>query len=48
MQFRWEIFNAMNHANLNLPNVNVNEATAGTITASGTGRLMQFGMRYRF
>jgi len=48
LQFRWEVFNALNHANLNLPNINVNEPTGGTITASGTGRLMQFGLRYRF
>lgn len=48
LQFRWEVFNAMNHANLSLPNINVNEPTAATVTASGTGRLMQFGLRYRF
>jgi hypothetical protein len=44
----FEVFHAMNHANLNLPNINVNEPTAATITAWGAGRLMQFGLRYRF
>ncbi len=48
LQFRWEVFNATNHANFRLPNGNVNEVTAGALNSSGPGRLMQFGLRYRF
>ena len=48
VQFRWEIFNALNHANLSLPEVNVNLLTAGSITDSGRGRQMQFALRYTF
>jgi hypothetical protein len=48
LQFRWELFNALNHTNLELPNVFVNEPAAGTITAAGNARLMQFGLRVWF
>jgi outer membrane receptor protein involved in Fe transport len=48
LQFRWEVFNAFNHANLNLPEVNVNQVTGATVKSAGSGRLMQFGLRYRF
>ncbi len=48
VQFRWEAFNVFNHANLNLPVVNVNAANAATIKDAEAGRLMQFGLRYRF
>ena len=48
IQFRWELFNLMNHANLGVPVNAVNAANAGTITSSGSGRLMQFGFRYSF
>ena len=29
LQFRWEVFNAFNHANFGLPNADVNLLTAG-------------------
>jgi outer membrane receptor protein involved in Fe transport len=48
LQFRWEIFNVTNHANLGVPVRTVNTSNAGTITTSGNGRLMQFGFRYSF
>jgi hypothetical protein len=48
LQARWEVFNALNHANLMLPNVFVNQVNGGTITAAGDGRSMQFGLRLRF
>ncbi|MDQ6701007.1 MAG: TonB-dependent receptor [Acidobacteriota bacterium] len=48
LQFRWEVFNAMNHPNLHLPVVNVNAPNAATIKEADPGRLMQFGLRYRF
>ncbi len=48
MQVRWEVFNVMNHASLQLPNVNVNQANAATITAAGDGRTMQVALRWTF
>ena len=47
-QVRWEAFNVLNHANLNIPIVYVNQVNSGTITGAGSGRSMQFGLRLRF
>ena len=48
LQFRWEAFNATNHANFMLPNVNVDVANAATITSAQPARVMQFGIRASF
>jgi hypothetical protein len=48
VQFRWEVFNATNHVNFNLPNDNVDQKTAGAITSAGDPRIMQLGLRYQF
>ena len=48
LQFRWETFNVLNHANLGLPVNAVNAPNAGTIVTADNGRLMQFGLRYTF
>jgi hypothetical protein len=48
LQFRWEVFNALNHANFALPQNAVNAANAATIVSASNGRLMQLGLRYEF
>jgi hypothetical protein len=48
VQVRWEVFNVLNHANLNLLNVFVNAVNGGTIVSAGDGRSMQFGLRWKF
>ena len=47
-QFRWETFNTTNHTNLNLPNVTLDKANAGTITKAKAARVMQLGLRVEF
>lgn len=48
VQIRWEVFNALNHANFAQPVVFVNMPNAGTITSAGDPRRMQFGARFTF
>ena len=48
LQFRWEVFNVLNHTNFQLPVVNVNAPNAATIKSAYDPRLMQAGLRYQF
>jgi len=48
LQFRWEVFNALNHANFNQPVYFVNTPNAATVTSAGDSRLMRFGLRLSF
>ena len=49
VQFRAEIFNALNTAQFDLPNASIGAAQAGTITGIvGTPRQIQFGAKFLF
>ena len=47
-QFRWEMFNAFNHVNLNGPDTNRSSGTFGVISSANGARVMQFGMKAYF
>jgi len=48
LQFRWEVFNVLNHTNLGVPVDTINTPNAATITTAGMARQMQVGVRYSF
>jgi hypothetical protein len=48
LQFRWEMFNALNHANLANPRRNITAARPGQIDATSEPRIMQAGLRLTF
>lgn len=50
VQFRWELFNAFNHANFGQPDANPSSGTYGRITATGPikPRVMQAGLKLTF
>jgi hypothetical protein len=48
LQFRAELFNAFNHANLNNPDSGISDGNAGKITSATAGRIAQFGLKYSF
>ena len=48
LQFRWEIFNVINHVNLNAPVTALNAANFGRILTAGDPRIMQFALKVDF
>ncbi|MFB3826576.1 MAG: carboxypeptidase regulatory-like domain-containing protein [Bryobacteraceae bacterium] len=48
VQFRWEMFNAMNEVNLGNPVTTIGLATTGQIVSAGDARVMQVGMKLVF
>jgi len=48
VQFRWEAFNAFNHANLRDPNTTIGQSTTGQIFSAGAAREMQIALKVIF
>jgi len=46
--FRWEMFNALNHANFSNPSSTINSATTGQISGTQPARSMQLGLKLAF
>lgn len=48
LEFRFEVFNLFNHANLGNPNVSLASSVFGRITSAADPRILQLGLRYSF
>jgi hypothetical protein len=47
-QFRWELFNSLNHVNLGPVNTTLNQPTTGKILSAGDARQMQLALKFVF
>jgi hypothetical protein len=48
LQFRFEAFNILNHANLNNPDGNVSSPTFGRIIGTSAARIIELGLKFQF
>ena len=48
IQFRWEVFNVLNHTNFNAPVTALNNANFGKILSAGDPRIMQAAVKFDF
>lgn len=48
LSFRWEMFNAFNHANFGVPNASIGNPVAGQISTTAPARIMQFALKLTF
>jgi hypothetical protein len=45
LQFRWELYNLLNHTNFYNPSTNISGGDFGLVTGAGNMRKMLFGLR---
>jgi hypothetical protein len=48
VQFRWEVFNLLNHVNFNAPVSSLNSSSFGQIQSAGDPRIMQFAVKFTY
>jgi hypothetical protein len=48
LQFRWEVFNVLNHASFNNPTTALNSPNFGRILSASDPRIMQFAFKFDF
>ncbi len=48
IQFRWEVFNVLNHVNFGAPVTALNSGNFGKILSAGDPRIMQFALKVNF
>jgi len=48
LNFRWEMFNALNRANFAVPNAVIGNAVAGQISSTAPARIMQLALKFVF
>ena len=48
IQFRWEMFNAFNRANFDVPNTAIGNPQAGQISDTAAARIMQLALKFYF
>ena len=48
LSFRWEMFNAFNRPNFDVPNANIGSSVAGQVSGTAPARVMQAALKLVF